>query len=507
MNGGDYILQTKEISKSFFGVRALNKVSVSLKRGEIHAFVGENGAGKSTLMKCFYGVHSLDEGLITLDGKLVNFRNPKQALDAGVYMVQQEGALSPYLSIYENIFLGHMETKYGKINWDKYIKESGKYMDMVGLKEPPETIVSKLGVGKRQLVEIARALCKKTKLLILDEPTSSLNDDESENLLNLMLELKKQGITLMLISDKLHEVLKIADTVTVLRDGRAINTYDVNEDKPTEEGIIMDMVGGDISSRYPKHVSSPGKTVMEVKHWTVYHPDYHSIKVVDNVSFYLREGEILAFCGSIGAGRTELMMSIFGRSYGFRSEGVLILNGKIRALKNPRAAINAGLSYISDDRKNYGLVQTQDIKTNIAHASLKKLSRLGSIDGQKEISQAELYRKELNIRTPSVEQLVRNLSGGNQQKVVISKCLQADGDIFIIDGPTSGIEIGAKAEIYGIMNKIIAARKSIIMISMEIPEALAMADRIYVMSEGKIKGELTNEEATQEKIMRLAQVG
>jgi putative multiple sugar transport system ATP-binding protein len=399
-----------------------------------------------------------------------------------------------------------METKFGIINWDKYVTESKNYLDKVGLREPPETIVSKMGVGKQQLVELARALSKKAELLILDEPSSSLNDDESEKLLNLILEFKSQGITLLIISHKLNEVLKVADTVTVLRDGKSIRTYDVKKDNLNEEMSIKDMVGRDLTHRFPERVSAPGETVLEVKNWNVYHPDYHDIKVVDNVSFYLRKGEILVFCGPMGAGRTELMMSIFGKSYGSKTEGELRIKGKNVVLNSTGAAIKAGLGFISEDRKSEGLVLIQDVKTNITHASLKKISRLGVINSQEEIKQAEKYRKDLNIRTPSLDQMVRNLSGGNQQKVAVSKSLLADPDIFIIDEPTRGIDVGAKTEIYGILNSMIAAGKSIIMVSSELPEALGMADRFYVMNEGKIKGMLTKEEASQEKIMQMALV-
>ena len=505
----DFILEIDNLTKEFPGVRALENVSLKVRKGEIHSICGENGAGKSTLMSCISGVYPKGsyEGKIFFKGREVSYHSVKDSEKEGLAIIHQELALSPYLSIFENIFLGHMQTKFGIINWNKYISESKKYLETVGLPEPPETIVSKLGVGKQQLVEIARALSKKIELLILDEPTSSLNDDESEKLLGLMMELKKQGITLVMISHKLHEILKVADTVTVLRDGRSISTYDVRDDKLSEEMLIKDMVGRDLTRRFPERKSSPGEVVMEVKNWTVYHPDYHNIKVVDNVSFTLRKGEILAFCGPMGAGRTELMMSIFGRSYGFRSEGELIINGKHCAISSTRAAIGAGLGYISEDRKSLGLVLIQDVKTNIAHASLDKLSRFGIMNSQREIFEAERYRKELNIRTPSVDQMVRNLSGGNQQKVVVSKSLLADPEIFIVDEPTRGIDVGAKTEIYGILNDMIAAGKSIIMVSSELPEALGMADRIYVMNEGKIKGVLTKEEATQEKIMRLALVG
>jgi putative multiple sugar transport system ATP-binding protein len=505
----DYILEIEKLTKDFPGVRALENVSLKVKKGEIHSLCGENGAGKSTLMSCISGVYPKNsyEGRVFFKGHEVAYNSVKDSEKEGLAIIHQELALSPYLSIYENIFLGHMETTFGIINWNKYIKESKKYLDTVGLKEPPETIVSKLGVGKQQLVEIARALSKKTELLILDEPTSSLNDDESEKLLELILEFKRQGITSVIISHKLNEVLKVADTVTVLRDGKSIRTFDVKSENLTEEMIIKDMVGRDLTHRFPERKSSPGETVMEVKNWTVYHPEYHDIKIVEDVSFYLRKGEILAFCGPMGAGRTELMMSIFGKSYGSRSTGELRINGKTCTFNSSHAAIHSGLGYISEDRKNLGLVLIQDMKTNITHSSLDKISHFGVIDSQKEIKETERYRQELNIRTPSINQLVRNLSGGNQQKVVVSKTLMAGPDIFIVDEPTRGIDVGAKTEIYGILNDIVATGKSVIMVSSELPEALGMADRIYVMNEGKIKGVLDQKEATQEKIMHLALVG
>jgi putative multiple sugar transport system ATP-binding protein len=310
-----------------------------------------------------------------------------------------------------------------------------------------------------------------------------------------------------MISHKLNEVLKVADTVTVLRDGKSVASYDVKADKLTESRIIKDMVGRDLTHRFPERKSQPGNTVMEVKNWTVYHPDFHKIKVVDDVSFFLRRGEILAFCGPMGAGRTELMMSIFGRSYGSRSEGEVFINGKKPDLGSCRAAMNAGLGYISEDRKSLGLILIQDIKTNISNASLGKISRFGIVAGHQEVLVAEKYRKDLNIRSPSIHQMTRNLSGGNQQKVVVSRSLMADPDIFIVDEPTRGIDVGAKSEIYSILNDMAAQGKSIIMVSSELPEALGMADRIYVMNEGKIKGVLTHEEATQEKIMHMALVG
>jgi putative multiple sugar transport system ATP-binding protein len=504
-----YILEIENLTKDFPGVRALSNVNLRVKKGEIHSLCGENGAGKSTLMSAISGVYPKGsyEGKVFYRGKETHYHSVKDSEKEGLAIIHQELALSPYLSIYENIFLGHMQTKFGIINWNYYIKESKKYLDTVGLAEPPETIVSKLGVGKQQLVEIARALSKKVEVLILDEPTSSLNDDESEKLLELILEFKKQGMTSIIISHKLNEVLKVSDTVTILRDGQSVRAYDVKGDNLTEEMIIKDMVGRDLTHRFPERKSSPGDTVLEVKNWNVYHPDYHSIKVVDNVSFYLKKGEILAFCGPMGAGRTELMMSLFGKSYGSKSEGEIYVKGKKVNLPSSRAAMDAGLGYISEDRKNLGLILIQDIKTNISNSNLKKLSAMGIVNSHREIREAEQYRRELNIKTPSVNQIVRNLSGGNQQKVVVSRTLAGGPEICIIDEPTRGIDVGAKTEIYGILNDMVGSGKSVIMISSELPEALGMADRIYVMNEGKIKGMLMKNEATQEKIMHLALVG
>ncbi|AEF85191.1 xylose import ATP-binding protein XylG [Treponema primitia ZAS-2] len=506
----EYILEVQNLTKEFPGVRALDRVNFRVKKGEIHSLCGENGAGKSTLMSVISGVYpkSSYDGTVLYKGHETGYHSVKDSEKEGLAIIHQELALSPYLSIYENIFLGHMKTRLGIINWNFYIKESQKYLDRVGLKESPYTTVSKLGVGKQQLVEIARALSKEVDLLILDEPTSSLNDEESNHLLNLILEFKRQGITAIMISHKLNEVLKIADSITIFRDGKTISTYDVKADKVTEEMIIKDMVGRDLTHRFPGRKSNPGETVMEVKNWSVYHPDYHNMKVVDNASFYLRKGEILAFCGPMGAGRTELMMSIYGKSYGSRSEGELSLHGKKIEPRSAKAALEAGIGYVSEDRKNLGLILIQTIKNNISASSLaKKFSRFGLVQAAKEIAEAEKYRNELRIKTPSIDQLTRNLSGGNQQKVVVGRILLADPEIFIVDEPTRGIDVGAKTEIYEIINDLAAQGKSVIMISSELPEALGMADRIYVMNEGKIKGVLSHDEATQEKIMHMALVG
>jgi putative multiple sugar transport system ATP-binding protein len=505
----DYILQVENLTKVFPGVKALDRVNFKVKKGEIHSLCGENGAGKSTLMSCISGVYPANsyDGKVLYKGHVTNYHSVKDSEKEGLAIIHQELALSPYLSIYENIFLGHMKTRLGIINWNYYIKESKKYLDRVGLLENPATTVSKMGVGKQQLVEIARALSKDVDLLILDEPTSSLNDDESTKLLNLILEFKKQGITSIMISHKLNEVLKIADTVTIFRDGQSISSYDVRADGLTEEKIIKDMVGRDLTHRFPVRKSKPGQVIMEVKGWSVYHPEYHNIKVVDNVSFKVRQGEIVAFCGPMGAGRTELMMSLYGLSYGSRSEGALFIKGKKVTPKSAKAALADGMGYMSEDRKTLGLILIQSIKNNISASSLRKLSKFGVVLNQLEIDEAEKYRKDLSIKTPSIEQMARNLSGGNQQKVVLSRTLLADPDIFIVDEPTRGIDVGAKTEIYEIINELVAQGKAVIMITSELPEALGMADRIYVMNEGRIKGELSHDEATQEGIMKMALVG
>lgn len=502
----DYILEVQNVTKEFPGVRALDDVNFRVKRGEIHGICGENGAGKSTLMGVVSGVHPEGSysGSVFVKGQEAHFKSIRDSEKLGLTIIHQELALSPYLSIYENMFLGHMETKLGIIDWDRLLVGAKPYLDRVGLREDPNTIVSKMGIGKQQLVEIARALSKKTEILILDEPTASLNDEESEKLLDLILDLQKEGLTCILISHKLDEVLKVADSITVLRDGRSIRTYDTETETVTKAMLIRDMVGRDMKHLYPEKEPNIGEVVFEVKNWTVHHPEYHSLKVVDNASFYLRRGEILAFCGPMGAGRTELMMSIFGKSYGFDSRGEIYLHGKRVSFNTPQEAIRAGLGYVSEDRKDLGLILIQDIKTNITNSSLRKLSRIGVVDSYREIEAAEQYKKSLDIKTPSIEQLVRNLSGGNQQKVVLSRCLLAEPEIFIVDEPTRGIDVGAKYEIYTILNDLAKAGKSIIMVTSEMPEAIGMADRIYVMNEGEIKGCLDRAEATQERIMHMA---
>ena len=504
----DYILEVRNITKEFPGVRALDNVDFKVKRGEIHCLVGENGAGKSTLMNVVSGVYPKGsyEGEVVFNGKVTNYRSTKDSEQDGLAIIHQELTLSPYLSIYENLFLGHMKTRFGVIDWDSCLRDSYPLLKRVGLNEKPQTIVSKMSVGKQQLVEIARAISQDAQLIIFDEPTSSLNDDESQKLLSLMKEFKESGITCIMISHKLDEVLSVADSITILRDGLSIESIDVTGEKVSEQRIIRGMVGRELKNLFPKKEPDIGKVVFEVKNWTVYHPDYHTMKIVDDASFFVRKGEIVSFCGPMGAGRTEMMMSIFGNSYGYGATGEIYLNGEKVDFDSPKTAIRKGVGYVSEDRKNLGLILIQDVKTNISNSSLPMISKRGVVNKRTEISKAEEFRKTLNIKTPSVHQIVRNLSGGNQQKVVLSRCLLASPDIFIVDEPTRGIDVGAKFEIYSILNDMVKQGKSVIVVSSELAEAISMSDRIYVMNEGKIKGVIPREEATQEGIMRMALV-
>ena len=508
MSSNDYILEVKNITKDFPGVRALENVDFKVRRGEIHCLVGENGAGKSTLMNVVSGVLPKGdyEGTVIFKGKETHYRSTRDSEHDGLSIIHQELTLSPYLSIYENLFLGNMKTRFGVIDWDACLRDSYPLLKRVGLSEPPQTIVSKMSVGKQQLVEIARAISRKAELLIFDEPTSSLNDEESENLLNLLLEFKREGITCIMISHKLDEVLAVADSITILRDGLSVASYDARTEEVTRQQIIKAMVGRELQNLFPEKDPQIGDVVFEVKNWTVYHPDYHDMKIVDDASFFLKKGEIISFVGPMGAGRNELMMSIFGNSYGYGATGEILLNNEKISFRNPKDAIEKGVGYVSEDRKSLGLILIQDVKTNITNSSLRKLSKRGVLDKELIRSRSEEYKESLQIRTPSLEQLVRNLSGGNQQKVVLSRALLADPDIFIVDEPTRGIDVGAKYEIYSILNEMVKQGKSVIVVSSELAEAISMSDRIYVMNEGKIKGVIDRDEATQEGIMHMALV-
>ncbi len=494
----------KNITKTFPGVKALDNVNLQVEEGEIHALVGENGAGKSTLMNVLSGIYPYGsyEGDIIYNGEVCQFHNIKDSEGKGIVIIHQELALVPQMSIGENMFLGNERGRKNAINWNETYGEADKYLKMVGLSESSRTLIKEIGTGKQQLVEIAKALAKNAKLLILDEPTSSLNETDSKALLDLMLEFKKQGMTMIIITHKLNEVVYVADKITVVRDGSTIETMNCHEMEISEDRIIKGMVGREITDRFPKrHDVKIGDINMEVKDWTVYHPLYPERKVVDNVHMNVRKGEVVGIYGLMGAGRTELAMSIFGRSYGTNISGTLTINGKEVVLKNPRQAINAKLAYVTEDRKGNGLVLSNPIRVNTSLANMAGVSNRNVIDVDKEYQVAVEYKDKLKTKTPSVEQNVGNLSGGNQQKVLLAKWMFADPDILILDEPTRGIDVGAKYEIYCIINDLVAQGKSVIMISSELPEVLGMSDRIYVMNEGRIVGEFQQEEASQESIM------
>ena len=496
------ILEMRGIGKSFPGVRALDRVNLEVEARGIHAICGENGAGKSTLMKVLSGVypHGSYDGEILYEGRPMRFRDIRDSEAEGIIIIHQELALVPQLSIGENMFLGNEITRGGVIDWPRTSARTRELLAKVGLNENPTTPVEKLGVGKQQLIEIAKALAKDVRLLILDEPTAALQENDSAKLLDLMLELKAQGVTQIIISHKLNEIRRVADRVTVIRDGSTVSTLDRAE--ITEERIIRDMVGRDLAHRYPDRVPDLGEVLMRVSDWTVWHPDQPR-KVIDAVSFQVRRGEILGIAGLMGSGRTELAMSLFGRSYGRDITGQAELAGRPADLSDVSRAIAAGLAYVTEDRKALGLILEEPIQRNISLANLAGVALNGGLSAGREQGVAEKYRRDLRIRTPGVNQRVMNLSGGNQQKVVLAKWLFTDPQVLILDEPTRGIDVGAKFEIYALMNELVAQGRGVVMISSEMPELLGMCDRIHVMNEGRFVGELTRAEASQERIMAL----
>jgi len=494
----------RSITKTFPGVKALQEVTLEVARGEIHAICGENGAGKSTLMKVLSGVYPVGtyEGDIVFENETMAFRDIRDSEAKGVVIIHQELALSPYLSIAENIFLNNeVKGAFGLIDWNKSNSEAAKLLARVGLRENPTTKIMDIGVGKQQLVEIAKALSKRVKLLILDEPTAALNDEDSDHLLDLILHLKEQGITSIIISHKLNEIKKIADTVTVIRDGKTIET--IAKTDVSEERIIKDMVGRDLEHRYPDHTPHIGEEILRVENWTAHHPQDPTRVMVDDVSLNVRRGEIVGIAGLMGAGRTEFAMSLFGRSYGTRITGKVFKSGTEIKTRSVAEAIQNGLAYATEDRKQYGLNLIEDIKRNISAASLGKLATGGLVNDNEEFKVANEYRKSMNIKAPTVLAKTGKLSGGNQQKVVLSKWIYSDPDVLILDEPTRGIDVGAKYEIYTIINRLAAEGKGIIVISSELPELLGICDRIYAISEGRITGELPIAEASPEALLTL----
>ncbi len=501
----DTILEMRHITKTFPGVKALDGVSIQVRDGEIHALVGENGAGKSTLMKVVSGVypHGTYDGDILFQGEKREFKNISDSEALGIIIIHQELALVPLLSIAENIYLGNEQTANGIIDWPRTFSQTEGLLAKVGLSEPPGTLVSNIGVGKQQLVEIAKALSKDVKLLILDEPTASLNEKESDALLDLLLEFKRHGITSILISHKLNEIRKVADTVTVIRDGAAVSRLDCSKEPISENRIVADMVGRDLSDRFPPRTPDIGEVIFTIRNWNVYHPQQADRQMIKNVSLDVRAGEIVGIAGLMGSGRTELAMSIFGRTYGQKISGQACLHGREVDLGTVQKAVNCGLAYATEDRKTYGLVLDDTISHNISMANLGGVSKGFVMDDNHEQAVAEEYRRKINIKSPNVNQKTVNLSGGNQQKVVLSKWLFTDPDVLILDEPTRGIDVGAKYEIYSIINDLAAQNKAIIVISSEMPELLGISDRIYVMNEGELVGEMPKADASQEAIMTM----
>ncbi|MVB12573.1 Xylose import ATP-binding protein XylG [Caprobacter fermentans] len=504
----DIILEMKNITKEFSGVKALDDVNLSVERGEVHALCGENGAGKSTLMNILSGIYPYGEytGDILYNGTECRFRDIRESERRGIVIIHQELALSPYLSVAENVFLGNEITSAkGVIDWHKTHQRAAEILECVGLAEENISIpVSKLSIGRQQLVEIAKALAKKVELLILDEPTASLNDEDSQKLLHIILSLKDQGITCIMISHKLNELSSVADSITVIRDGKTIETLKKGIDEISEDRIIKGMVGRELTNRYPPRERKIGGVAFEVKNWSVRHPDDPERAVINNVSFHVNAGEVVGFAGLMGAGRTELAMSIFGRAYGCNISGSLKKDGKELRLRCVKDAIRNGIAYASEDRKGYGLVLINDIRWNMTLASLPfRFSRKSVINKNDEIVASEEFRKKLNIKANSVQQTVGALSGGNQQKVVLSKWIMTGPDLLILDEPTRGIDVGAKYEIYEIINELAKQGKAVIFISSEMPELLGVCDRIYVLNQGEIAGELSREEFSQETIMKM----
>ncbi|MBE6024964.1 MAG: sugar ABC transporter ATP-binding protein [Cellulosilyticum sp.] len=504
MEQNPFILQMQSITKIFPGVRALDNVTLDVRKGSIHAICGENGAGKSTLMKVLSGVYPFGtyEGRIVYMGKEMRFKNIKESEKAGIAIIHQELTMIPELSITENIFMGNEIIKHGFIDWDTAKRRTSEMLERVGLSINPDLPIKHLGVGQQQLVEIAKALSKDVKLLILDEPTSALNESDSENLLNLMRELKAKDITCIMISHKLNEIAAISDAVTVIRDGHTVDHYEVEAGHVDEDKIIRSMVGRSIENRYPVHESHPGDIILEVSDWCVEDSRVEGRMLCKNSSFNVRAGEVVGFAGLMGAGRTELARSIFGRNYGIYRGGTIKIKGKEVHLTSVESAIKHGIAYVPEDRKNLGLNLLDSIRKTIVSANLDAIKTRGLLKPNKEVVSAKKFSESLKIKAASIDVGVNTLSGGNQQKVVLAKWMFTEPDVLILDEPTRGIDVGAKYEIYRLIHMLADEGKAIILISSELPELLGMADRIYTIFEGSITGELDRDEADQESLMR-----
>lgn len=485
------LLEMKNIDKIFHGVYALKNVDFSLRKGEVHALIGENGAGKSTLMKILTGVFQSDGGQIFWDGEEVNITSTTQATELGISIIYQELNLMPNMSVMENIYLGR-ERKKAKVflNYKETEENAKKYLNMVGLDVNPKAIVGELSIAQRQMVEVAKALSTNARLIVMDEPTSSLTDRETEILMDVIRKLRDSGVTVVFISHRLSELFEISDRISVLRDGQSVGT--VNTKECTEDALISMMVGREINDIYPKIDTEIGDAILKVDH-------LNAGKMVQDVSFELHKGEILGFAGLVGAGRSEVMRAIFG--FDKMDSGTIMVDGEEMTDHSPTGAINMGIGFVPEDRHLLGLVLEMSVKHNTTLACLPFEMKSGILNNKKEEEITQDFIDRLEIKTYSMENPVQNLSGGNQQKVVIGKWLATHPKILILDEPTRGIDVGAKKEIHELTSKLAAQGVGIIMISSEMPEVLGMSDRIIVMHEGKIRGELSREEATQEKIM------
>ncbi|GGA44269.1 xylose ABC transporter ATP-binding protein [Paenibacillus physcomitrellae] len=501
-----HVLEMVNITKEFPGVKALDRVNFKVKKGEIHALCGENGAGKSTLMKVLSGLYPAGtySGDIVIGGEKKQFHNITDAEKAGIAIIHQELALVKEMTVGENIFLGSEPTKHGVIQWDELYHNASIWLKRVGLNLSPDTKIGSLGIGQQQLVEIAKALSKHTKILILDEPTAALTESEVAILMDILNQLRREEVSCVYISHKMPEVFALADTITVLRDGQTVKTLARQE--TNDDQVVSLMVGRELTERYPRVEHTPSEKVLEVRDYNVWHPEKRSQKVIKGVNFELRKGEILGIAGLMGAGRTELVSSLFG-AYPGRSSGEVRIDGKPAKIRSVADAIKSGIALVSEDRKRQGLVMGMDVKTNTTLATMRKVSKMGVINVNEEIKWGLQYVQDLKTKTASLETLVGTLSGGNQQKVVIGKWLMSDPKILIMDEPTRGIDVGAKYEIYHLMNRLVAQGVAIIMISSELPEVLGMSDRILVMSEGEFVREFDWREATQENIMQAATGG
>ncbi len=501
------LLELRGITKRFHGVAALEEVRLRVRAGEIHALCGENGAGKSTLMKVVSGVYPHPDhggdygGELCFDGEVRRFAGIADSERLGIIIIHQELALVPQLSIAENLFLCHEPARLGVIDRVEMHRRAVELLARVGLRASPDTPVGELGVGQQQLVEIAKALAKRVRLLILDEPTASLNESDSDALLALLMELRAQGIACILISHKLKEVTRVADGLTVLRDGRSILSLDCADEPISESRIIQAMVGRDLADRYPRRTPKIGELLFELRDWRAQHPVQAGREVVKGVDLTVRRGEIVGIAGLMGAGRTELAMSVFGRSYGRRITGSARMDGREVDLSTVPKAIAAGLAYVTEDRKSLGLLLDESIAVNTSLANLRAVSRAGVLDRGREHQVAQDYRRRLATRCAGVDQSVMHLSGGNQQKVVLAKWLFSQPRLLILDEPTRGIDVGAKFEIYSLIAGLAEQGCGILLISSEMPELLGLCDRLYVMNEGRMVAEFPAAGTTQEMIM------